>query len=328
MALHALPSLTSSSRCSRPLRFDEGNLRDLIRLRDMYFVYTDSLHHCVQGLKGPTKNRSYRHGPIDMQVKVVRHTSTTEYVTAMHHPLRHVRDQREQPVRGRPHGTPLATLALPARHCAMTTTRRCRSPSTAWSAFPNAANEIFRSLYHTTLGTRGGGHGAVPAARAREAAEGEAAHGLKGARLLEGPPHPVRVHEQAAAVHELKAGEAWGVAPQDKEMQERTVLLLFLDGVTGVDDPVQDPFGLESTSAATRRGRASTPLLPPPRRAAEFEFASSGTTKAQGGGHRGPSRAEAARVHDRADRPPARRRYATSTGSGDPATRGTTRWSS
>ena len=228
-----------------PLKFDDDNLRDLIRdLRDMYFVYTDSLHHCIHRTDdSPQENVNYRHGPLDLQVKVVRHQggSSAQYDTIMHHSLRHgQRDAQRQPIKAiGPDGVPLEPLSLPN----MTLRDDDNNPVPVTvdrlaALFEICAPELFRfSLHHKKLGSMEGIVLYLPCAGGIERRQLVQLHmDSKALVFWKGRLIPYACMTKLLPfMHWAPEKRGEKIAPQEREMQERTVLLLFLDGVTGVD---------------------------------------------------------------------------------------------
>ena len=102
-----------------PGRGGHESLQDMMRdLRDMYFVYTDGMKHEINDEPNdlPHEAMHYRHGPLDIQFKVVKQRSQHEWDVVLHHSLRYDSDAQrpgfsEVTVNGTPH--PELPLALP-----------------------------------------------------------------------------------------------------------------------------------------------------------------------------------------------------------------------
>lgn len=216
----------------------------------MYFVYTDSLHNCIhkrtpensQIVCRPSLDHEelgYKYGPVDIQVKVVVHETLEKYVTKLHHSLRYGdSDDRNKEIAACDSlGHAPEKLEIPE----IPQSGVDQPPVTCdrlATLFYLAAPDLFRfSIHHKVLGPMEGIVLYLPCTGGEEKKDKVQLHMSSRALVFwKGRLIPYACLSKLLPFMHWgpeKRGEKLGAA--EKEMQARTVLLLFLDGASGVD---------------------------------------------------------------------------------------------
>ena len=209
-------------------------------LRDFYFVYLDALHHQLHKVRDlPHENMEYRYGPVDIQMFGVHSVvGSDDYTQSFHKSLR-VSSERLGASGVSGVSSAGGSLILPPHN--FTSEQVSAHDDRLLTLCRLMAPDVFRfKIKHASLGLLEGMVLYLPCK------DGMESH------------HHVSLHDESRAVvfwkgrlipyaslKKLLPFMIWGVEkrgrsgqrlqPHEKEMQERTVLLLFMDGVSGVD---------------------------------------------------------------------------------------------